>query len=552
MTRPSPALPAIAAWLALTACGSSPAPPPTSTSTIYETTFENRNIDKVDILFDIDNSRQMWDAQGYLKAAVPDLVDRIINPGCVDALGVFVGDSYLGSCEQHPGTKLEFPPIHDLHLGIVTSSLGGRLGDACDPQQAAPPPFGNVSAHNDDQAHLLNRSLTYSPPPPSAPSSVSEGVVADAPAGAPFLYWFPSALNAGWPGPGTPIAQSVNLLVDFTEIVGGAGVYGCELQSPLESWYRFLVQPDPYASLVLDGSGKAQWSGVDTTLLRQRHDFLRPDSMVIVVVVSADDDKEVDVRSVGGTGYKWLSGAFDPPRGTSACATDPASPACKPCTEPGTAGDPSCAMGPYSTPGDGGHDLATRFSHMKAKYGVDPQYPLQRYVNGLTSTTVPDRGGEYPPGATSYVGTRDCMNPLFAAALPDGSSTDHTVLCYAPPGTSRTKNMVSYVHIGGVPYQLLHFTPGDAAASTLTDSDWVKILGKDPLHYDTTGIDPHMIESSQPRPGVAPPGSANGTDPISSHDWITDTGAGPVSLEYACVFPLVDSYRKPRAARLQS
>jgi hypothetical protein len=175
---------------------------------------------------------------------------------------------------------------------------------------------------------------------------------------------------------------------------------------------------------------------------------------------------------------------------------------------------------------------------MKAKYGVDPQYPVQRYVNGLTSTTVPDRSGEYPAGATSYVGTNDCQNPLFAGALPDGSRIDATTLCHAPPGY-RTKDLVFYVHVGGVPYQLLHATPGDIVASKLTADDWVKILGRDPLHNDFAGIDPHMIESDQPRPGVAPPGSANSADPVNGHDWTTG-GTAPASLEYACTIPLTN------------
>jgi hypothetical protein len=506
------------------------------TSVTFEENFSNNVIEKVDILFDIDNSASMGDKQNYLKAAIPDLVDRIVNPNCVDPLtGASVGASTSGSCRQFPGTRPELTAVHDLHLGIISSSLGPRGGDSCDPQANAPMPFDNVLAHNDDQAHLLNRSQAFMGSPASA---VSEGTVADASQPDPFLYYFPTAQNA-WNAPGAgPKVQATNQVVaDFADLVGGTGTYGCALQSPLESWYRFLVQPDPYAGIVVNG-GKASWSGVDRTILQQRHDFLRPDSLVIVVVVSGDDDREVDVRSVGGLGYQWLSSAFNPPRGTSACTTDPSSPACKPCTEPGTTGDPRCQLGSYSTPGDGGHDLATRFVHMKEKYGVDPQFPVQRYVEGLTSPTVPDRGAEYPPGAVSYVGTKDCQNPLFAGALPDGSRTDAATLCHAQPGL-RTRYGVFYVHIGGVPHELLHFTPGNPYASALRGTDWVSILGRDPLHHDLSGIDPHMIESDQPRPGIPPPGSANDADPISGHDWITGGGV-PASLEYACTFPLPD------------
>jgi hypothetical protein len=89
--------------------------------------------------------------------------------------------------------------------------------------------------------------------------------------------------------------------------------------------------------------------------------------------------------------------------------------------------------------------------------------------------------------------------------------------------------------------------PGNAKASLLTDSDWQKILGKDPIHYDYTGIDPHMIESYQPRPGLPPPGSVNMGDP-AGHEWITDSGMGhilEVDREYACIFDLVDATGTP-------
>jgi hypothetical protein len=198
---------------------------------------------------------------------------------------------------------------------------------------------------------------------------------------------------------------------------------------------------------------------------------------------------------------------------------------------------------------DWGYDLNLRHVHMKAKYGVDPQFPITRYVNGLTSQTVPDRSGEYPQGTSAYQGMNDCTNPLYAGELPDGSKTDVASLCHLAPGL-RTKDLVFFAHIGGVPNQLLHFKPGDPKASTLTSADWVKILGANsiPPNYDYTGIDPHMIESYQPRPNIAPPGSSNTAYPYNGHDWITDTGMGhilQVDREYACTFDLVDQTGTP-------
>ncbi len=296
---------------------------------------------------------------------------------------------------------------------------------------------------------------------------------------------------------------------------------------------------------------RAQWVGVDSTILQERHDFLRPDSLVSIIVLSDENDSEIDVRSLGGQGYNWMSSSFTPPKGTLACANSPGSPACQSCAQAGNSTDPNC--GPdaggstYTNAHDWGYDLNLRHVHMKAKYGVDVQFPIQRYVYALASTSVPDRNGEYPPNAVSYQGQNDCTNPLFAASLPDGTVTDASTLCNLAPGT-RPPRFVFYTHIGGVPSSLLHYTPGDTQASTLTDADWKKILGNDPLNYDYSGIDPHMIESYQPRTGVGMPGTPNNTDPINGHDWITDTGTGhilQVDREFACTFPLVDATGAP-------
>jgi hypothetical protein len=507
---------------------------------------------KIDILIDIDNSASMGDKQDFLKAAIPDLINSLINPSCVNSTGAVVGVSSNGVCATG---SLSFAPVHDMHIGIITSALGARGGDVCNPAAMAQAPFSNLSAHNDDSAHLINRSLTYA----SSGVSATEGTVPDL-APTPkdeFIYWFPG--GAGMTaGAGTPITDSTQLVRDVEQVVGGAGVYGCGIESQLESWYRFLVQPDPYQTIsVGTGVGSmAQWVGVDATIIQQRHDFLRPDSLVSIIVLSDENDSEIDVRSLGGAGYNWMSASFDPPRGTTACATTPGSASCQSCAQGTNATtDANCRMGAYSAYYDWGYDMNLRHVHMRQKYGVVPQFPIERYHNGLTSTTVPDRAGEYPPSAGGYVGMNDCTNPLFAASLPDGSATDGPTLCNLTVGT-RPANFVFYTHIGGVPSSLLHYAPGDVNGSTLTSADWVKILGNDPLNYDYSGIDPHMIEDYQPRSGIPGPGSTT-ADPISGHDWITNTSNGmpgnattgghilAVDRQYACVFPLVDQQGNP-------
>ena len=132
---------------------------------------------------------------------------------------------------------------------------------------------------------------------------------------------------------------------------------------------------------------------------------------------------------------------------------------------------------------------------MKQKYGVDLQFPINRYVSGLTSTKVPDRSGEYPPGATgAYQGrTTDCSEPALRSHLPDGSATDAATLCNSNAGRGpRTPDLVYYAHIGGVPNELLTTTPNSPMASAhhrrgLGDdprqrSAELRLLGHRPAH----------------------------------------------------------------------
>jgi hypothetical protein len=71
----------------------------------------------------------------------------------------------------------------------------------------------------------------------------------------------------------------------------------------------------------------------------------------------------------------------------------------------------------------------------------------------------------------------------------------------------------------------------------LTQGDWQSITGADPDHYDFTGIDPHMIESEQPRSGLpCSPAASDNCDPINGREWATNKK----DLQFACIFPLVD------------
>ncbi|MEO6574061.1 MAG: hypothetical protein ABIP89_09490, partial [Polyangiaceae bacterium] len=195
-----------------------------STKLVITSPIRQAAIDKIDLLFAIDNSASMGDKQDYLKAAVPDLLDRLVTPSCVDENGkpIVQNGTPLTTADGTCATgKAEFKPVHDLHIGIVSSSLGARLGNACNPTE---------SPGNDDHGQLLDRPV----------------------AGGKFLDWLPPVVaNAGkTPSPGsTAIADLPTLQNDFKDLVAGVNQSGCGIESQLESWYRFLVQPDPYDHL---------------------------------------------------------------------------------------------------------------------------------------------------------------------------------------------------------------------------------------------------------------------------------------------------------------
>src|SRR6185436_9778288 len=91
-------------------------------------------VDKIDLLFMVDNSVSMADKQEILQAAVPDLVGRLVNPVCVDANGnQFPDDTPADPDANCPAGKgREFEPILNINIGVITSSLGsfGATSDA--------------------------------------------------------------------------------------------------------------------------------------------------------------------------------------------------------------------------------------------------------------------------------------------------------------------------------------------------------------------------------------------------------------------------------------
>ncbi|HSO31986.1 MAG TPA: hypothetical protein VLT33_05705 [Labilithrix sp.] len=490
-----------------------------TTKSSFATVVPQPAIDKVDLLIMVDNSSSMADKQRILADAVPDLLRGLVQPKCVDKTtrvpSGTLADPLKAAAEQCPtGTEPAFPPITDMHIGIISSSLGGMGSNSCG---TAP------GHHNDDHGRLVARGKDGKDLPQAGDMH--------------FLAWYPDVEQntdkVRHPEPPVPATKSLaTLSASFRELVTGIGQDGCGLEAQLESVYRFLVQPDPWTAIAV-ADGRATYGAanqVDNDLLRQRAAFLRPNSLVAVVILSDEDDSSVDPLAFQGTAWRFeqrndiskeCPECLLLPRATAACASSPAAAQCTSCAF--AAADPACATngGVYAPAED---PLNVRFHAMKRRFGVDPQFPIARYVDGFTNTKVPSRDAEHVNG--TYVGKTDCTNPLFAAHLPSETNEER---CKLPRGP-RTKDLVYFAVIGGVPNQLLPAQGGSAAI------DWTRILGKDPATYDETGIDPHMIASTEPRANLPPPSAADDADPIHGREWAT----GGTDLQFACTFPLYE------------
>ncbi len=445
---------------------------------------------KVDLLFVIDNSIGMADKQEILKEAVPNLLRGLAVPDCLDQAQAVVPRAADGSCPA--GSTPRFAAVSDLHVAVITSSLGAHGGDVC----AGPTP--TVDFPN-DMAHLI-------------PSVRSDLPVSD-PAG--FL---------SWSGGGQDMDQ---LLFDAKVQILAAGERGCGYEATLESFYRFLIDPHPPQSILKDpGTGtNARSAEDDSVRLAQRSAFLRSDSAVMIVVLS--DENDCSILDVGN-GWASSTPNFQFKPASSVCATKPDDKCCYSCfgsPPDGCAADPVCAdpNARIAAPDDRGN---VRCAQQKKRFGIDLLWPTERYIAGLTQAEIVD---SWDPAAPTV------PNPLFPVV----------------DGSRRSPSLVFFMGIIGVPWQDLvepgSLEPGAAprflsAAELAHNGTWDVILGN--AGQGVLPTDAHMIESVQPRPGLADY-TAPGTDPIHGNDFdnsktFAPDGSTPANddLQYACIIPL--------------
>ncbi len=456
-------------------------------------------VEKIDLLLMVDNSISMADKQSLLAASVPRLILNLITPRCMSG-GTPTGQNF--PCDA--GSTPEFAPVADLHVGVVTSSLGAHGGESC--SETSP----NFKPEQNDGGRLVGSTR------PGLPSQDGLG----------FLAWAPGAIQ-----------DPTELVNALRQHVNAAGETGCGYEAQLESWYRFLIDPQPPDTVKREGNftvvqtctaagadcGKngtcVDGFCADKTVLAQRAAFLRGDSAVAIVMLTDEND-----CSIRDDGQGWLTSIATPglPRATSACNANPDDPCCTSCGAPAPAGcashnqDAECQKngGTYTSPED---HVNLRCWEQKRRYGVDWLYPVSRYVSGLQKPVIEDRAGNNTP------------NPLFSTGA----------------GFARDPSVIVLAGIVGVPWQLISTPDSQAPGANLTlltpeeltaQGVWSKISknGHQPAS------DPHMVESNAPRAGL-PTASTPHADPISGHDWDI-AGAfgaqGPGELQYACIFPL--------------
>jgi hypothetical protein len=473
---------------------------------------------KIDLLLMIDNSRSMADKQEILGAAVPDLVQRLANPPCVDSNGAPAPTQPTNPLQPCPsGTSRVVAPVLDIHIGVISSSLGGHGADSCSVTNDVQSCPGGPNPSNNDAGHLLSRADACGGQ--MIPTYQNEG----------FLAWDPEQKLTP---PGETQAGDLNgkagLIPSFRNLVVGLGQVGCGYESQLESWYRFLVEPNPYQTITIQ-AGKATQMGTDTVLLQQRANFLRPSSLLAIVMLT--DENDCSVKETGQFYYAVQQQnpqdnkkKFRLPRARQECATNPNDPCCKSCGQsaPNCPADPLCQTSP--TLNDSEDDINLRCFDQKRRFGIDFLYSTDRYVSALTSPTVPDEQGNL------------VANPIFSDLNPGDSDS-----------TIRGAGLVVLAGIVGVPWQSIARDPADVTkgfrnAVEMTAkgangvSGWDLVLG-DPANY-VAPKDPHMIESVLPRPGLPGPSSPPNADPINGHEYTIASN----DLQYACVFPLT----KPR------
>ena len=301
---------------------------------------------------------------------------------------------------------------------------------------------------------------------------------------------------------------------------------GCGYESQLEGWFRFLIDPVPPIYPIQKVNNATSRKGSDDTVLNQRAAFLRPDSLVAIVMLTDENDCSIRDTDVG-----WVSADTTDfvPTGSTACATNPNDKCCYSCTlTSAPAGCPAktvgCPNGAAQGSNDGTYQANIRCWQQKRRFGYEFMYPKSRYVVGLTKKTLcPDQtygdmdcDCEYANsiGAACDKGGRSMPNPLYSTTV--GQLNSGQSIAGYPNSIPRADNSAIFLAgIIGVPWQDIGSTssgtlvyipvtdPAWSSAGTGTQPDnppaagaagiWDMIYGDD--NANIMAMDIHMVET---------------------------------------------------------
>jgi hypothetical protein len=342
---------------------------------------------------------------------------------------------------------------------------------------------------------------------------------------APFLNW-----NTTGGGP-HPVNMANTLTTDFQNLVIGTGQDGCGFEAQLESFYRFLIDPTPPATFKRTDKPTDPtyptyafaYATVDTEILAERQQFLRPDSLVAVIALSDEND-----CSVSDIGNANLYLAIDP----------------------NTLENP--LIGDISKNDPLGNPPNLRCFHQKQRFGQDGLWRVDRYINGFLDAQL-----------TSNLDGLNYPNPLYTdlncpTNMPQGgiswpSANNCTPNSSVRPPNTLDTGLVFLAGIVGVPWQDIartqtsgkpDITLGYMSAEELSAANrWDVILGNPDADPIVNPTDPFMIETRTPRmagatnpitgDAIVAPNSPATASKINGHEW-----SPTADLQYACTFPL--------------
>jgi hypothetical protein len=509
----------------------------------------NNAVTAIDLLLMIDNSSSMADKQATLAAAVPQLLTQLVQPACVDASDVAIPGVYalLGANPPCQQGSPEFNPVNNIHVGIVTSSLGDHgygttAKGLCYP--GAPTSYTDATGailqlpDVNDMSHLMG---TLARGAAAAADPTTTNATIDATQG--FLAW--GALTLPQPPNNSDLTAATKI---FRDLVAATAEKGCGLEAQLEGWFRFLIDPvPPILPLQNPDANGTHRQGSDDILLAQRAAFLRPDSLLAIVMLTDENDCSIRDTDVG-----WVADRTDVSiaPGSPACATNPNDKCCFSCTAPIASCPQQCVTpAPAATTyDDGPYQANLRGWQQKRRFGYEFLYPTSRYVVGLTNKELcPDQSfGDmdcdcvqaHKIGASCNIGARRMPNPLYSNTVGQ-LNNGQSIVGYKDAIPRADNSAIFLAGIVGVPWQDISEQASQAAGVDLqyipvTDARWTDPGGIwDQIYADdnmslAVPLDIHMVESVDPRPGVGNPDAFNG------HDYTTAFE----DLEYACIYTL--------------